>query len=233
MQKVRNLSYLCRQMRAFRTIGLAVGIAMTVMLGSCIADEVGGVYLVSQEPDCLYSVANHAVEITFQAGGPWRASTSADWLEVSPSEGTGGRNAVVVMTTATNKTRAERAALLTITSDGKQQQMTIRQSGDYAIFDQREYQIGPEGGPLSISFTSNIDRSNLFVSYLKQNWVTWSEPEMQTRGDWHGRLKELTVDPNPSDIERETFFILITYGQRKEMLPLDTVRVVQMGMSAL
>jgi len=197
-----------------------------------VSDEVGGVYLVSQEPESMYPVANHYVEILFQAGGDWTASTSMDWLEVTPSQGSGGRNAVTLRTKSANRTKAERSALLTIVSDGKQESMTIRQSGDYAVFDQDEYVVDAAGGPLTLTFTSNMDRSNLYVSYQKLDWISWSEPIGETRTDWLGRMRELTVSPNPSEDERQAIFVLSTYSRRQELMGLDTTRVRQLGVSA-
>ena len=205
---------------------------MAYGLTGCVSDEVGGVYLVSQEPESMYPVANHYVEILFQAGGDWTASTSTDWLEVTPSQGSGGRNAVTLRTTSANRTKAERSALLTIVSDGKQESMTIRQSGDYAVFDQDEYVVDAAGGPLTLTFTSNMDRSNLYVSYQKLDWISWSEPVGETRTDWLGRMRELTVSPNPSEDERQAIFVLSTYSRRQELMGLDTTRVRQLGVSA-
>lgn len=205
---------------------------MAYGLTGCVSDEVGGVYLVSQEPESMYPVANHYVEILFQAGGDWTASTSTDWLEVTPSQGSGGRNAVTLRTTSANKTKAERSALLTIVSDGKRESMTIRQSGDYAVFDQDEYVVDAAGGPLTLTFTSNMDRNNLYVSYQKLDWISWSEPNGETRTDWLGRMRELTVSPNPSEDERQAIFVLSTYSRRQELMGLDTTRVRQLGVSA-
>ncbi len=205
---------------------------MAYGLTGCVSDEVGGVYLVSQEPESMYPVANHYVEILFQAGGDWTASTSTDWLEVTPSQGSGGRNAVTLRTTSANKTKAERSALLTIVSDGKRESMTIRQSGDYAVFDQDEYVVDAAGGPLTLTFTSNMDRNNLYVSYQKLDWISWSEPIGETRTDWLGRMRELTVSPNPSEDERQAIFVLSTYSRRQELMGLDTTRVRQLGVSA-
>jgi len=205
---------------------------MAYGLTGCVSDEVGGVYLVSQEPESMYPVANHYVEILFQAGGDWTASTSMDWLEVTPSQGSGGRNAVTLRTKSANRTKAERSALLTIVSDGKQESMTIRQSGDYAVFDQDEYVVDAAGGPLTLTFTSNMDRSNLYVSYQKLDWISWSEPIGETRTDWLGRMRELTVSPNPSEDERQAIFVLSTYSRRQELMGLDTTRVRQLGVSA-
>ncbi len=75
-------------------------------LTGCVSDEVGGVYLVSQEPETMYPVPNHFMEILFQAGGDWTASTSTDWLEVTPDHGSGGRNSVTLRTAAANRTKA-------------------------------------------------------------------------------------------------------------------------------
>lgn len=211
---------------------LTVCMLMAYGLTGCVSDEVGGVYLVSQEPESMYPVANHYVEILFQAGGDWTASTSTDWLEVTPSQGSGGRNAVTLRTTSANRTKAERSALLTIVSDGKRESMTIRQSGDYAVFDQDEYVVDAAGGPLTLTFTSNMDRNNLYVSYQKLDWISWSEPVGETRTDWLGRMRELTVSPNPSEDERQAIFVLSTYSRRQELMGLDTTRVRQLGVSA-
>ena len=211
---------------------LTVCMLMAYGLTGCVSDEVGGVYLVSQEPESMYPVANHYVEILFQAGGDWTASTSTDWLEVTPSQGSGGRNAVTLRSTSANKTKAERSALLTIVSDGKRESMTIRQSGDYAVFDQDEYVVDAAGGPLTLTFTSNMDRNNLYVSYQKLDWISWSEPVGETRTDWLGRMRELTVSPNPSEDERQAIFVLSTYSRRQELMGLDTTRVRQLGVSA-
>ena len=211
---------------------LTVCMLMAYGLTGCVSDEVGGVYLVSQEPESMYPVANHYVEILFQAGGDWTASTSTDWLEVTPSQGSGGRNAVTLRTTSANRTKAERSALLTIVSDGKRESMTIRQSGDYAVFDQDEYVVDAAGGPLTLTFTSNMDRNNLYVSYQKLDWISWSEPNGETRTDWLGRMRELTVSPNPSEDERQAIFVLSTYSRRQELMGLDTTRVRQLGVSA-
>jgi hypothetical protein len=216
----------------FKDVWLTVCMLMAYGLTGCVSDEVGGVYLVSQEPESMYPVANHYVEILFQAGGDWTASTSMDWLEVTPSQGSGGRNAVTLRTKSANRTKAERSALLTIVSDGKQESMTIRQSGDYAVFDQDEYVVDAAGGPLTLTFTSNMDRSNLYVSYQKLDWISWSEPIGETRTDWLGRMRELTVSPNPSEDERQAIFVLSTYSRRQELMGLDTTRVRQLGVSA-
>jgi hypothetical protein len=216
----------------FKDVWLTVCMLMAYGLTGCVSDEVGGVYLVSQEPESMYPVANHYVEILFQAGGDWTASTSTDWLEVTPSQGSGGRNAVTLRTTSANKTKAERSALLTIVSDGKRESMTIRQSGDYAVFDQDEYVVDAAGGPLTLTFTSNMDRNNLYVSYQKLDWISWSEPIGETRTDWLGRMRELTVSPNPSEDERQAIFVLSTYSRRQELMGLDTTRVRQLGVSA-
>lgn len=199
-------------------------------LAGCIADDVGGIYLVTEDTPKLYSVPNHGVEVMFHAGAGWTASSSADWLTLTPSQGEGGRNKVVVMTNATNRTKQERSAVLTFESGGRQEQMTIWQRSDYALFDQPTYEVGPEGDTLNISFCSNIDRKNLYVSYQKLDWIGWTEPVANTRTDWKGRLKQLTITPNPTTEERKTFFILITYGSKGEPLPLDTTWVYQRGL---
>ena len=85
MIKVRQLFY-----------GAASLVLMAAVLIGCMADEVGGVYIVSGEADVLQSVANQVTTTYFNAGGKWTAKSTVDWLEVTPSSGEGGRNAIVI-----------------------------------------------------------------------------------------------------------------------------------------
>lgn len=222
-------AYLCGCMKRRGTLALIASVLL--MLAGCIADEVGGVYLVTDEVPKFYSVANHGAKIIFNAGGKWKATTSAPWLAVTPEQGNGGRDTLTVSTAAMNRTKQERSAVLTIESDGKQKQLTICQGADYAIFDEHEIEVGPEGDTLSIGFSSNISRDSLYVSYQLLDWIGWTEPIDKTRADWHGRLKSITVMPNIEPAVRRAFFVLITYGRKEEILPMDTVWVIQKGLS--
>ena len=119
-----------------RIFRLSPLVLLAVMLIGCIADEVGGIYIVSGEADELNSVANQMTTTYFNAGGKWTAVPSVDWLAVSPSSGEAGKNAIVITTTLPNHTMQERTGTVVITSGGKSETVSVRQRNEFAFFDQ-------------------------------------------------------------------------------------------------
>ena len=203
---------------------------IAIILTGCMADEVGGVYMITTEVDSLYSVAEQKADITFNAGGDWTARTSDSWLEVSPQTGKGGRNMVTVRTTEQNRTKQLRKAQVIITSDGKSRAIPVIQRSDYALFDAPEYQIGPEGGEVILSFSTNVPKGVLYISYFKYNWYSIEDAEEKTRAEgWNGKVKPITVMPNDSTATRSAKFTLGFYDDMKRFLILDSTCIRQMG----
>lgn len=217
--------------RRFRSFPLVL---LAVMLVGCIADEVGGIYIVSGETDELYSVANQMTTTYFNAGGKWTAVPSVNWLAVSPSSGEAGKNAIVITTTLPNHTMQERTGTVVITSGGKSKTVSVRQRNEYAFFDQKEYVVDSAGGEVHMGFTSNIEKGKLMISYLKLNWFVMSDSKSGTRGEvWNGKVKPITILSNPTDKERLAPFVLGFYDNRKKLLGLDTAWVHQKPSSAI
>lgn len=216
--------------RMKRTASILSYFALTVvsaLLVGCIADEVGGIFLVTTEVDDMSSAESQGVEVFFQAAGDWRAWTSDGWLEVSPKEGQGGRNAVVVRSVLPNRTRQRRSAQLILESDGKQQRIAVWQRHEYALFEQKEYAVGAEGGTVSMYFTTNISKDSLLLSYYPSPWIKFEDDSTTTRtADWKGRVKTLEVAPNPTRSVRSTSYILVIRVDDR-YLPLDTAWVHQ------
>ena len=82
----------------------------------------------------MYPVVNQSSEIKFKAESSWKASCSAKWLTFSPKSGEKGNQVITVATTSTNRTKNTRTAQLTIESGGSTKTVTIKQSGEYAVF---------------------------------------------------------------------------------------------------
>ena len=217
-----------------RRFRLSPLVLLAVMLVGCIADEVGGIYIVSGETDELYSVANQMTTTYFNAGGKWTAVPSVDWLAVSPSSGEAGKNAIVITTTLPNHTMQERTGTVVITSGGKSETVSVRQRNEYAFFDQKEYVVDSAGGEVQMGFTSNIEKGKLMISYLRLNWFVMSDSKSGTRGEvWNGKVKPITILANPTDKERSAPFVLGFYDDKKKLLGLDTAWVHQKPSSAI
>ncbi len=64
--------------------------------------------------------------ITLSADADWSVSSDSDWLTVSPSSGSAGAGQITV-TTAANNTTSGRTGILTLTSNGGKQSMSVLQ----------------------------------------------------------------------------------------------------------
>ncbi len=203
---------------------------IAVLLTACMADEVGGVYMITKETDTLHAVADQKAELTFNAGGEWTASTADSWLEITPQNGDGGRNTITVRTTEQNRTKQLRKTLVMISSDGKSQAVPVIQRSDFALFDTLSYQVGPEGDEVILSFTTNVPKGELYISYVKYGWFSIESNEEKTRaGEWSGKVKPITVMPNESTEERSAKFVLGFYDERKNFMVLDSTWIHQKG----
>lgn len=203
-----------------------------LLLAGCIADEVGGIWMVTESISELPSSKGYDVEVFFQAGDSWRAWSSDGWLGVSPQEGKSGRNGIRLRTITANRSRERRQATVTIESGGQQHTLKIWQRNDYALFDQREYMVDMNGGEVNMTFQSNIPKDSLLIMFMRLDWYTWDDDSLNnTRTDnWQGRVRTLYVSPNPGKTERSSYFVLVkTAGRRIDYQVLDTTWVRQTG----
>lgn len=204
---------------------------LCLCLSGCFADEVGGVYLVSEGTGEMPSAKDFGTEVFFQAGDTWRAWSSASWLSIDPQEGKSGRNGIVMRTVEANHTSTRRMATVTIESGGKQQLLTVWQRNDYALFEPKEYVVGAEGGKVNMTFSSNVPKDSLLIRYLPEKWLAWEDDSAKTRtADWNGKVKTLVVQPNPEETGRAAYFVLVLTGERRiDYQVLDTAWVRQVG----
>lgn len=205
------------------------------LLAGCAKDEVGGVSISSGETTELYAVTNLSQEVKFFAGDDWTATCPANWLTFSPKKGGEGANTITVSTTSTNRTKSVRSAKLTITSGGKKRTVTIKQSGDYGVFDADEFSYSPEGGKLDITFKTNLDDDKLFF-YMSTGMDEWipelKKDKARTRAELRdGKIKTLTVSPNTDVNPRTGAFFLAMKDKMGNPLMLDTLYIYQGGMT--
>ena len=212
---------------------LVVLAGVILLLSGCMADEVGGIWLVTETVGEMPSTKDYAAEVYFQAGDEWRAWSSDGWLSVTPNEGKSGRNGIKLRTVTPNRTRDRRKATVTIESGGQQQTVTVWQRNDYALFDQREYTVEAQGGEVNMTFQSNVPKDSLLIMYMRLSWYAWDADSLTTRAaDWHGSVKILHVSPNPSQTERSSYFLLVKLASRRiDYQYLDTAWVRQAGNS--
>ena len=181
----------------------------------------------------MYPVVNQSSEIKFKAESSWKASCSAKWLTFSPKSGEKGNQVITVATTSTNRTKNTRTAQLTIESGGSTKTVTIKQSGEYAVFEHDELNFTSDGGPLNETFVSSLDQDNLFVYATDgiDEWIQSTNSTDRTRQEYKYSFQNLRVQPNTSKDPRTGAFFLMMKDKSGNPLALDTLFIYQEGAS--
>ena len=181
----------------------------------------------------MYPVVNQSSEIKFKAESSWKASCSAKWLTFSPKSGEKGNQVITVATTSTNRTKNTRTAQLTIESGGSTKTVTIKQRGDYAVFEHDELNFTSDGGPLNETFVSSLDQDNLFVYATNgiDEWIQSTNSNDRTRQEYNYSFQNLRVQPNTSKDPRTGAFFLTMKDKSGNPLALDTLFIYQEGAS--
>ena len=181
----------------------------------------------------MYPVVNQSSEIKFKAESSWKASCSAKWLTFSPKSGEKGNQVITVATTSTNRTKNTRTAQLTIESGGSTKTVTIKQSGEYAVFEHDELNFTSDGGPLNETFVSSLDQDNLFVYATNgiDEWIQSTNSNDRTRQEYKYSFQNLRVQPNTSKDPRTGAFFLMMKDKSGNPLALDTLFIYQEGAS--
>ena len=181
----------------------------------------------------MYPVVNQSSEIKFKAESSWKASCSAKWLTFSPKSGEKGNQVITVATTSTNRTKNTRTAQLTIESGGSTKTVTIKQRGDYAVFEHDELNFTSDGGPLNETFVSSLDQDNLFVYATNgiDEWIQSTNSTDRTRQEYKYSFQNLRVQPNTSKDPRTGAFFLMMKDKSGNPLALDTLFIYQEGAS--
>ena len=183
----------------------------------------------------LQAVVNQNSTLSFHTDGAWKAASAARWLTFSPTSGTSGDNVLTLTTTETNRTRNSRTTQLTIVCGSTTKKITVRQRGDYAVFNQKEFNLPSEGGIINVRFTTNLteDKIGVYSSAGMDKWVQQGGRSRETtRDDNEGYLSPLNVLPNTSRDAREGAFFLIMRNNDGDLMGLDTLWIRQAGLSS-
>jgi hypothetical protein len=147
-------------MKRFKLLAL---LSLIFLVLACEKKEEAYITLTSDEAVTV-SVEGDAVSIKFTTNVPWTASSSADWLTITPTSGEGvkgGADFTVKASALKNETTDSRAATVTIT-DGAAitKKVTITQNQKDALeVDVVEYSVEADGGVVEVSVNANVDYS--------------------------------------------------------------------------
>ena len=217
--------------KRIQTVGLVWLVTAVLFMTGCSEEEADSITLTTTGTTELYSVTNQSADIKFKANSSWKASSAANWLTVSPKSGEAGSHVITVATTATNRTGSSRVSKVTIESDGTQKTISVKQRGEYAIFDTDELNFPADGATFKVGFRTNLesDQLLLYATVGLDEWIKNTESDARTRSEYTGEIYPLRALPNESTKARDGAMFFVMKDQDGNPLGLDTLFVYQEG----
>ncbi len=159
----------------FRKIFLLVTIvAMAALIPGCSDDdevEVEPQFKLSSESLTLSRSEGSKGIVRFASATDWEATTSADWISLSKSEGIAGSNTIVVSAAETNTSTEVRSAQVTISHAGVSVTVTVtQQATGYVSPETQSLSLSAEGDTVILHVATNADFRNLVATTTADSW---------------------------------------------------------------
>lgn len=171
---------------------------------------------VPADPITLAQAEGSTIEITFTSNKNWQAYTSADWLTVSPLEGTPETTVIVVTTKSQNEDVEDRSAEISITAEDETAKIVIVQTAKPALtVSEKSFTINSLGGDIVVPAMANIP----YTIEIPEDcdWITNSASKAYVEAN-----TTLTVALNKKGLNRS-----IKLAVKAEGLPNDTIEISQ------
>lgn len=199
---------------------------LILLISGCNQKEIEPSFSLQEETGSitLASAANSQTVISFTSTREWKASTSSEWLLISPTSGEAGTYQMALTASSKNNNKNSRTATVNLVSAGLTQSFTVTQSpAEYVELEQTAYYTEAQGGSLQIEFTTNLSTDELAI-YGTASWLT--QPA-NSRTD-QAYVVNLTVLPNEEEKERTAYlYFCKTNGEEEEIL--NSVTIIQEG----
>lgn len=199
---------------------------LILLISGCSQKDIEPSFSLQEETSSitLASAANSQTVISFTSTREWKASTSSEWLLISPTSGEAGTYQMALTASSKNNSKNSRTATVNLVSAGLTQSFTVTQSpAEYVELEQTVYYTEAQGGSLQIKFTTNLSTDELAI-YGTASWLT--QPA-NSRTD-QAYMVNLIVLPNDDDKERTAYlYFCKTNGEEEEIL--NSVTIIQEG----
>ena len=199
---------------------------LILLISGCSQKDIEPSFSLQEETSSitLASAANSQTVISFTSTREWKASTSSEWLLISPTSGEAGTYQMALTASSKNNSKNSRTATVNLVSAGLTQSFTVTQSpAEYVELEQTAYYTEAQGGSLQIEFTTNLSTDELAI-YGTASWLT--QP-VNSRTD-QAYVVNLTVLPNEEEKERTAYlYFCKTNGEEEEIL--NSVTIIQEG----
>lgn len=201
---------------------------LILLISGCSQKEIEPSFSLQEETSSitLASAASSQTVISFTSTREWKASTSSEWLLISPTSGEAGTYQMALTASSKNNSKNSRTATVNLVSAGLTQSFTVTQSpAEYVELEQTTYYTEVQGGSLQVKFTTNLSTDELAI-YGTASWLT--QPA-NSRTD-QAYVVNLTVLPNEDKKERTAYlYFCKTNGEEEEVL--NSVTILQEGTS--
>lgn len=166
------------------------------------AEEVIPEIRLSNQSDASIAINSdgRTIIVGFTSNMPWTASTTVDWIVVSPSSGDIGSNSLRI-NIQENSSQQPREALITVADRDVQSVVSIKVTQEAAAeepvfsLDKTDFSVKAEGGDIQLKVTHNIG----YEITSMPDWVHQSSKK--TNGDYDNYV--FSVDKNNSSESRE------------------------------
>lgn len=198
---------------------------LILLISGCSQKEIEPSFSLQEETSSitLASAASSQTVIRFTSTREWKASTSSEWLLISPTSGEAGTYQMALTASSKNNSKNSRTATVLV-SAGLTQSFTVTQSpAEYVELEQTAYYTEAQGGSLQIKFTTNLSTDELAI-YGTASWLT--QPA-NSRTD-QAYVVNLTVLPNDDDKERTAYLYFCKTNDEEEEI-LNSVTIIQEG----
>lgn len=199
---------------------------LILLISGCSQKEIEPSFSLQEETSSitLASAASSQTVIRFTSTREWKASTSSEWLLISPTSGEAGTYQMALTPSSKNNSKNSRTATVNLVSAGLTQSFTVTQSpAEYVELEQTAYYTEAQGGSLQIKFTTNLSTDELAI-YGTASWLT--QPA-NSRTD-QAYVVNLTVLPNDDDKERTAYLYFCKTNDEEEEI-LNSVTIIQEG----
>ena len=160
------------------------------------------------------------VKVPFSSSEEWTVVSGEPWVTISPLRGGAGDNIISIAAEANKSFDTSRTADIKIMISDKSQYLTVHQGESKGyIIDQKEYEIGKEGGSIRIPIKSNISDYNCAVDKGCKSWISIVKTksldtyyiQLEILENTNGEVREGSITVSYSDY-KETIKIIQAAG---------------------
>ncbi|MFI3316081.1 MAG: leucine-rich repeat protein [Rikenellaceae bacterium] len=211
-------------MKSFSNLLSMVAVLCMALLVSCEnSDDLSGSAVALSEESLEVNFTGNSsvpIQIAFTSYQKWEASTTADWLEITPSSG-GAGSFIVTLTADANQTDENRQTTVDILSGGKTASVTVNQSkiNVLTIDGQTEFTIDGLENEVEVEFTTNNSFEILIPS--TDTWVSLKESSKATES----YTRTFAMEANPNYLSRTSTITI----SNSEIGVSETISITQTG----